>query len=75
MSKRQLPDVKIPSGATAALDLSANTTKGLGLPVLTTAQRDAISSPQAGLLIYNTTTDKLNFYTGAGWEAVTSAAV
>ena len=49
------------------------TTRGLRLPVLTTTQRDAISSPAEGLLIYNTTTNKLNFYTGAAWEAVTSA--
>jgi len=51
----------------------ASTTKGLRLNVLTTAQRDAISSPAEGLLIFNTTTNKLNFYTGAAWEAVTSA--
>lgn len=51
----------------------ASTTKGLRLPVLTTAQRDAISSPAEGLIIFNTTTNKLNFYTGAAWEAVTSA--
>jgi len=49
------------------------TTKGLRLNVLTTTQRDAISSPAEGLLIYNTTTNKLNFYNGTGWEAVTSA--
>lgn len=49
------------------------TTKGFLPPVLTTAQRDAISSPAEGLMIYNTTTNKLNFYNGSAWEAVTSA--
>jgi hypothetical protein len=56
----------------AILTLSS-TTKGLRLPVLTTVQRDAISSPAEGIVIFNTTTNKLNFYTGAAWEAVTSA--
>jgi len=41
-------------------------------PKLTGDQRDALSGPVAGLVIYNTTTNKLNVYTGSGWEAVTS---
>lgn len=57
----------------AAIVNIASTTKGLLLPRMTTAQRDAISSPPAGLLIYNTTTGKLNFRAAAAWEAVTSA--
>lgn len=57
--------------ASAIVEISS-TTKGLLLPRMTTTQRDAIGSPVAGLLIYNTTTDKLNVYTTA-WEAVTSA--
>ena len=40
---------------------------------ITTAQRDGISSPRVGMLIYNSTKNKLNVYTGAEWEAVTSA--
>lgn len=39
---------------------------------MTTTERDA-SSPTAGKLIYNTTTNKLNFYNGTAWEVVTSA--
>jgi hypothetical protein len=46
-------------------------TQGVLLPRMTTTQRDAISSPLAGLLIYNTSTNKLNIYT-TGWEQVTS---
>ena len=42
-------------------------------PNLTTLERDAIGSPIEGSLIYNTTTQKLNFYNGTAWEAVTSA--
>jgi hypothetical protein len=44
---------------------------GFFIPKLTTTQRDALPSPQAGQLIYNTTTNKLNVYTTA-WEQVTS---
>lgn len=43
------------------------------LPKLTTVERDAIGVPIAGWLIYNTTTNKLNFYNGTAWEVVTSA--
>lgn len=44
---------------------------GINVPQITTTQRDAIVGPQKGLLIYNSTTNKLNIYTGA-WEQVTS---
>jgi len=57
--------------ARAIIDLTS-TTQGFLPPRMTTAQRDAISSPPAGLMIYNTTTNKLNVYTTA-WEAITSA--
>ena len=56
--------------ATALIDM-VSTTKGLGVPAMTGTERDAISSPRAGLIIYNTTTAKLNIFTTA-WEAVTS---
>jgi len=44
-----------------------------GFKSLTTTQRDAIASPKAGMTIFNSSTSKLNFYTGSAWEAVTSA--
>lgn len=47
-------------------------TKGLIFPRMTTAQRDAIVNPVGGLVVYNTSTAKLNVFTTA-WEAVTSA--
>lgn len=49
-----------------------STTKGMLPPRMTTTERDAIASPAVGLLLYNTTTNKLNVYTGT-WEAITSA--
>jgi len=59
--------------ADAILQLDS-TTQGFLPPRMTTTQRNAIASPvPAGLMIYNTTTNKLNFYNGTAWEAVTSA--
>ena len=42
------------SGSSAALEIKS-TTQGLLLPRLTTSQRDAVNTPLAGLLIYNST--------------------
>ena len=56
----------------AVLDLSpdaATAPKGFLPPRLSTAQRDAIGSPAAGLTIFNTTTNALNVWNGAGWVA------
>ena len=59
--------------ADAILQLNS-TTQGFLPPRMTTTQRNAIVAPvPAGLMIYNTTTNKLNFYNGTAWEAVTSA--
>jgi hypothetical protein len=58
--------------ASALLDV-ASTTQGFLPPRMTTAQRDAISAPPAGLMVYNTTTNKLNVRTASSWEAVTSS--
>lgn len=57
--------------ASAIMQLDS-TTQGFRPPAMTTTQRDAIASPTAGLVIYNTSTAKLNLYTTA-WEEVTSA--
>ena len=57
--------------ANAILDIQS-TTKAFMPPRMTTAQRDAVASPTAGMVVYNSTTNKLNVYTTA-WEAVTSA--
>jgi hypothetical protein len=58
--------------ASAELDITS-TSKGLLPPRMTTTQRNAISTPAEGLMIYNITTHKLNFFNGSTWEAVTSA--
>jgi len=40
----------------------------LNLKNVTTTQRDALSSPQAGDIIYNTTDSKVQFYNGSAWN-------
>ena len=52
--------------ASSVLELNSNT-KGLLPPRMTNAERNAISSPAEGLVIYNTTTKCLDFYTGWFW--------
>ena len=52
--------------ASAMLDVSS-TTKGFLPPRMTTNQRDAISSPVAGLTIYNTTKNCNETYNGSSW--------
>ena len=55
--------------ASSILELST-TTKGFLPPRLTATQRDAISSPAEGLLVYNTGDDRFNFYNGSAWSEV-----
>jgi hypothetical protein len=52
-----------------------STTRGMLPPRMTTKQRDAISNPVEGLMIFNTTSKKLNFYNGTAWETVTSGVI
>lgn len=39
---------------------------------MTTAQRDAIAGPAAGLMLFNTTTSEMNFYDGSKWRSMVS---
>jgi hypothetical protein len=52
--------------AKAALDVTS-TTQGFLPPRMTTAQRDAITSPTAGLVLYNSSTNKLQVRTNTAW--------
>lgn len=59
-----------PPDASAILDLQS-TSKGFLLSRLTTAQRNAIVAPAAGLEIYNTDTDCIEaYFVTGGWKAV-----
>jgi len=55
--------------ASSILELSS-TTKGFLPPKMTNAQMVAIVSPVAGLVVYDTTNNKLNVYDGTNWVAV-----
>tara|TARA_Y100000296_G_scaffold82838_1_gene112622 strand:- start:435 stop:1142 length:708 start_codon:yes stop_codon:yes gene_type:complete len=57
----------------AVLDV-ASTTKSFLPPRMTTTQRNAIATPPAGSVIYNTTTNLLNHYNGSAWLAVGAVA-
>jgi len=52
--------------ASAQLEV-ASTSKGFLPPRLTTAERDAIAAPAAGLVLYNSTTNKLQVRTDTAW--------
>jgi hypothetical protein len=57
--------------ASAILDVQS-TTKGVRMPNMTTTQKNAISSPAAGLMVFDTTLGKLCVYSGAAWQTITS---
>lgn len=44
----------------------------LKLKSMTTTQRDALTA-SAGMIIFNSTTSKINVYSGSAWEVVTSS--
>lgn len=55
----------------SAILQSDSTTKGFLPPRMTTTQKNAIATPAAGLVVYDTTLNKLCVYTTA-WETITS---
>ena len=57
--------------ASAILD-AQSTTKGVRFPNMTTTQKNAVSSPAAGLVVFDTTLAKLCVYSGAAWQTITS---
>jgi hypothetical protein len=59
------------ANASAILD-AQSTTKGVRMPNMTTTQKNAIASPAAGLIVFDTTLAKLCVYTGAAWQTITS---
>lgn len=57
--------------ATAALNVSS-TTQGFLPPRMTTTQKNAISSPATGLIVFDSTLGKLCVYGGSAWQTITS---
>jgi len=59
--------------SSAMLDVKSNS-KGMLIPRLTLAERNAVASPATGLMIYQTdNTAGFYFYDGAAWISITSA--
>lgn len=58
--------------ASAVLDLKS-TTLGLLIPRMTTAQRNAISTPATGLIVYDTTLNQIFFYNATSWQSSTDS--
>jgi hypothetical protein len=59
------------AAGSSVLDMRS-TTQGFLPPRMTTAQKNAIPSPATGLVLYDTTLNKLCVFTGVNWETVTS---
>lgn len=54
--------------ASSIMDIGS-TTRGILPPRMTTTQKNAISSPAEGLMVYDTTLHKLYVYDGTTWQA------
>lgn len=57
--------------ASALLDVQS-TTQGVRMPNMTTTEKNAIASPAAGLMVFDTTLAKLCVYSGSAWQTITS---
>lgn len=55
------------SEISSAIMAVTSTTKGFLPPQMTTAQKNAISSPAAGLMVYDTDLNRPCFYNGTSW--------
>ncbi|MCX7954184.1 MAG: hypothetical protein N3A01_03225, partial [Bacteroidales bacterium] len=55
----------------AMLDVS-DTTKGILIPRLSTVERNSLSNPAIGLLIYNSDSKRLNYWNGSQWVEIIS---
>lgn len=68
----KISDIASSSILPSALVEIQSTTHGFLLPRMTTTQKNAIATPDEGLVVYDTTLHKLAVWTGAAWETVTS---
>jgi uncharacterized protein (TIGR02145 family) len=64
----------ISSTSSSAILEANSTSQGFLPPRMTTAQRDAISSSSNGLVIFNTSSDGLEFKTSSGWVSFTASS-
>ena len=63
------------SGFTLGDDIGVDASAAyqIALPKITTAQRNSFTATTPGAVIYNTTLNKIQVYTGSAWETVTSS--
>ena len=66
-----LNDNTTPSAEASAILALQSTSRGFLPPKMTTVQKTAITTPSAGLMVYDTTLNKLCVFTTA-WETITS---
>jgi len=63
--------IQVGGSANASAILQANsTTKGFLPPRMTTAEKTAISTPAAGLVVYDNTLNQLSYFNGSTWVNV-----
>lgn len=74
-----IPNGQISIGANAPHSSAAfdvyGTLKGLGYPIMTTAEINSIVSPKLGLLVFNSDLDCPCFYSAAGWRKISHSAM
>jgi hypothetical protein len=58
----------------AMLDISSNS-KGLLIPRMTQGERDAITAPPNGLLIYNSSANSFQYYNSTAWNNITHSGI
>ena len=66
----QVLNVGVP--ATGSVNTASLTLPGLVMPSYTTTAKNALVSPAAGLVIFDSTLAKLCVYSGAAWQTITS---
>jgi len=71
----KINDTNTPSLTASAQFEVVSTTRGFLPPRMTSTQRDAIATPAAGLQVYNTTGNTLDFYNGTSWSTVSSGNI
>jgi len=64
-------DASYMPGTSAILDVNSNS-RGLLPPKMSTVERDSISEPAEGLIIFNTSSKSLEIYDSTCWGSVTS---
>lgn len=62
----------VTTAVTSARLLVDSTTQGFRPPVMTTAEKNAIGSPTDGLIVFDTTLNKLCLYASGAWRVITS---